>query len=155
MNIAKVHLGEIVVVLNFESSGVRVSSDIENVILINQDINTVLNLVTANFEFVYSHYKSTAAEKSDLKDINNVSISIVLHYLYMYNTWRNTYKNKANLNLQFNEQDFSNPATFDMIISYYRKLYAKDWVEKSNIRLGMTIEDLRKYYSEREKFYNK
>ena len=77
MNIAKVHLGEIVVVLNFESSGVRVSSDIENVILINQDINTVLNLVTANFEFVYSHYKSTAAEKSDLKDINNVSISIV------------------------------------------------------------------------------
>lgn len=154
----EIKLENITLNLYGENSSVRVKSNSENTILHNQSIESVAALVRNNFDEVYSYYKSKAVNNSDLVDVNTVSISIVLQYLYMYNSWRNTYKDKANiinLDLRFNEKDFSNPTTFDIIMSFYRKKYPQDWIEKCHTLLEMTVAELKSYYEEREKFYDK
>lgn len=138
-----------------DTNNVRIKSGKDNIVLNNQNIESVATLVRNNFDIVYNYYKSKSTNNTDLIDINKVSVSIVLHYLYIYNTWKNTYKNKTDLDLRFNKQDLNNPTTLDIIMSFYRKKYAINWIEKCNLLLGMTVEELQNYYEEREKFYNK
>lgn len=151
----EIKLEKIILKLSKEYDNVRIKSDNDNVILINQDIEIVASLIKNNFDIVYGYYKSKVINSTDLEDINSVSITIILQYLYMYNTWQNTYKNKINQDLQFNERDFNNPTTFDLIMDYYRKNRPHYWLEKSCVLLGMNVMDLQKYYAERERFYNK
>ena len=145
--------------LSNENGNVRAKSTNDNVILINQSVDNIADIIKLNFDIVNGFYKSRIANKTaegfELSDINQVSITIVLHYLYMYNSWKNTYENKANQDLRFNEKDFSNPSTSDIIMSFYRKKYPNDWETKSSILLGITTEELQRYYGERQKFYNK
>ncbi|HWZ04672.1 MAG TPA: hypothetical protein VNX40_13740 [Mucilaginibacter sp.] len=145
--------------LSKESGGVRVKSNTDNVILINQSVDNIANIIKLNFNVVNGFYNSRIANKPietvELADINQISITIVLRYLYMYNSWRTIYKNKANQDLRFDTEDFGNPSTSDIIFSFYRKKYPNNWETPSSILLGITREELKKYYNEREKFYNK
>lgn len=151
-----VQLGNTNLGLISENLNVRVISDTENVLLKNQSIEQVRQLLADNYAIVYRHYSSKSlCSSEDLENVNKVSISIVLHYLYMYNNWRNTYRNMQDFDLRFNDKDFANPTTFDIIVNYYKKRYPYDWIRKCNRLLGMSAKELQKYYEEREKFYNK
>lgn len=141
-----------------KQNSVRVISDTENVILANQAISNVVQIIEKNFLFVYDFYTSRVGNnlsKIDALDIEVISIKIVLGYLYMYNMWRNTYKNKANLSLDFDKKDFSHPATADIIFYYFKKKYPNHWIEKSAVLLGMSESKTSRYYKGRELFYNK
>lgn len=152
----EIKLEHITLSLYSESNNVNVKSKYANVILSNQNIEDVTNLIINNFHVVYSHYKSRVAYNSDiLIDINVISVFIVLHYLYMYNTWRHTYKGKENIKLGFDNNDFNNPTTLDIIINYYKEKYPNNWIEKCNILLEMSEEELYDYYKKRADFYNK
>jgi hypothetical protein len=141
-----------------EGANVRVKSNKENLILSNQNIDSVAELIQYNFDVVVNHYKlmiDREKKEFDLKDINFISISIVLHYLYMYNSWRVMYKKQENKDLRFNEKDFSNPSTHDIVFNYFKTKYSNDWEEKCAVLLGMELNELNAYYKTRESFYNK
>lgn len=141
-----------------EGANVRVKSNKENLILSNQNIDSVAELIQYNFDVVVNHYKlmiDREKKEFDLKDINFISISIVLHYLYMYNSWRVMYKKQENKDLRFNEKDFSNPSTHDIVFNYFKTKYPNDWEEKCAVLLGMELNELNAYYKTRESFYNK
>ncbi|HEX8576641.1 MAG TPA: hypothetical protein VF677_10155 [Flavobacterium sp.] len=154
----KIEIENITLSLSDEGGNVRVKSDNENVILSNQNINTISELIKYNFKVVNNHYKlmvDKAKEKFDFKDISWVSVAIVLYYLYMYNSWRSMYKKQDNRDLRFIEKDFSHPSTHDIIFNYFKTKYPGDWEEKCSILLGMSVEQFRAYYKTREAFYNK
>lgn len=137
--------------LSNEGSSVRVKSNTENVILSNQVIDVVGDLIKHNFNIVNEHYKKTfknSEEVIDFKDLNLVSIKIVLHYLYMYNSWKDK-------ELKFSVKDFTNPSTHDIIFNYFKENHPKSWEKKSATLLGMGLNDLKIYYKTREVFYNK
>lgn len=151
-------LENITISLSREGNNVRVQSDKENVILFNQRVETVSELLTHNFKVVSGHYRliiSEAKDKFDFKDITIICIAILLHYLYMYNSWRSMYKKQENKDLRFNEKDFNNPSTHDILFDYFKTKYPNDWEEKCAILIGKELTELKTYYKTREEFYNK
>ncbi len=148
------------ITLNLSNDGntVVVRSNRENIILPRQSIDTVAELIMHNFNVVINHYKSMIDKGSvafDFNDINFISISIALHYLYMYNSWRAMYKKQENRDLKFIEKDFNNPSTRDIVFNYFKANYPNDWEEKCAGLLGMEFSALEAYYKTREDFYNK
>jgi hypothetical protein len=90
----EIKLENITLSLLGEGGDVRVKSNKENIVLSYQSIDTVSELIKHNFDVVSSHYKlmiSETKDKFDFEDIDQVSITIVLYYLYMYNSWRSMY----------------------------------------------------------------
>lgn len=141
-----------------EGANVRVKSNKENLILSNQNVDSVAELIRYNFDVVANHYKLMIDREKkgiDPKDINFMSISVVLHYLYMYNSWRIMYKKQENNDLRFNEKDFSNPSTHDIVFNYFKTKHPDDWEEKCAILLGMELSHLKAYYKARKDYYNK
>lgn len=65
------------------------------------------------------------------------------------------YKKQENKDLKFNEKDFSNPSTHDIVFNYFKTKYPNDWKEKCAVLLGMGLSELNAYYKTRESFYNK
>lgn len=155
----EIKLDNITLYLSDESGrNVRVKSDKENVILSNQNVDIVSELINHNFNIVSNYYKlmlSKSKETIDLEDTNLVSIEIVLYYLYMYNSWRSSYKKQENKDLNFNEKDFNNPSTHDIVFNYFKTKFPTNWEEKCAALLGMELDELKTYYKTREDFYNK
>ena len=144
--------------LTNESGNVRVKSNAENIVLINQQVENISQLIVHNFEIVRDHYKSKikdAKEKIDLTDICHISIKIVLYYIFIYNSWRNIYKKQRNKDLKFQCDDLKNASTSDIIIKYYKNKYPDIWENKCCILLDMNIEELKEYFESRRYFYNK
>lgn len=156
--IKEILVENIIISLSVEGQNVRVKSKDQDIILTNQSIDTVAELIILNFNIVSNHYKvmiGTAKKSFDFEDIYHVSIAIVLHYLYMYNTWRSMYKKQENKELRFNEKDFSNSSTHDIIFYYLKFKYPDSWEEMCVILLGMESSQLKAYYKARNHFYNK
>lgn len=154
----EIKIENITLSLSDESGSIRVKSNGENIILTNQNIDAVSALIIHNFNIISNYYKSVITKengKFDLGEINHVSITIVLYYLYMYNSWKSLYKKQENKDLRFNDKDFVNPSTYDIIFKYFKKRYPNDWEEKCAVLLGMELSELKAYYKTREEFYNK
>lgn len=154
----EIKLGNITLSILSEGDNVRVKSDRENNILSNQSVDNVFELIKHNFDVVSSHYKSMINEtkdKFDFEDLNQISIAIVLYYLYMYNSWRFMYKKQENRDLRFNEKDFLHPSTHDIVFNYFKSMHQNDWEAKCAVLLGMELTELKAYYKTREDFYNK
>lgn len=155
----EIKIENITLSLSNESGNVRVRSDKESIILPNQSIDAVSDLIKHNFDLVINHYKLMTDNKGekefDFTDLNTISISIVLHYLYMYNSWRTMYKQQEKRDLKFIEKDFSHPSTHDILFNYFKTKYPNDWEEKCAVLLGMEETELNAYYKTREEYYNK
>ena len=144
--------------LSSEGANVRVKSNKEDVILSNQNVNTVSELIKHNFNVVNNHYRvmvEKTKKEFDFNDVAIISIAIVLHYMYLYNSWRSMYKKQENRDLRFNEKDFSNPSSHDIVFNYFKTKYPSEWEERCAVLLGMELSELKAYYKTREDFYNK
>ena len=92
------------IALSIEGKNVLVKLNEHVTILVNQNIDTVSDLLIKNFYSVKEHYMfivDSAKEQIDRKDIDNISLEIVLYYLYMYNSWRIIYKKHEDRDLRF------------------------------------------------------
>jgi hypothetical protein len=149
------------ITVNFleENNNVRINTGNETIVLVNQSSKAVSEIIKINFDIVNNYLKSriidNLTENLNVIEINKLSMTIVLHYLYMYNSWKNTYKNKSNQDLNFNKKDFDNPSTADIIIRFYKKSSPEEWEKKSSILLGMTSNKFQEFYRERQKYYSK
>jgi hypothetical protein len=145
-------------IISEEGSNIRVIGFNSSTILSNQDVETVCGLINHNFKMVRNHYKSMLNGSNigfEEFDISSISFLIVMFYLYMYNTWKSSYKKQENKDLHFNLKDFNNPSTRDIIFNYYKTKYPIDWEIKCAILIGMELNELKAYYKNRLAFYNK
>ena len=142
-----------------EQDNVRIIAPDKNVLLRRQTISEVAAIVERNFLLVNPYYLSKIPVnlKGDFDpvDINIVSLSIVLNYLSMYNSWRIQYQRKKYDDLGFKHEDFDHALTHDIIFQFFKRKYPGDWDVKCSVLLGMTLEELRSYYKRREQYYNK
>ncbi len=116
--IREIKIEDVVLVLSNEGNNIRVKSLSENVILINQTIDVVSEIIKYNLEIVINHFRLKVKEDYGQlveEDITQLSVSVVLYYLYMYNSWKNLYKKEAKRDLKFIVSDFDNVSTFDII----------------------------------------
>jgi len=150
-------LDKLIIYLYVDNNDVRVIFDKIEKTITNQNIENVIELIEYNFKVVRSYYNKIVMNEQnfDLSDINYLSISIVIFYLHMYNLWKNMYKKQENKSLKFQEKDFINPSTSDIVFSFYKKKYPDDWQQRCSVLLGMQLNDLKEYYKRRELFYTK
>ena len=150
-------LDKLIIYLYVDNNDVRVIFDKIEKTITNQNIENVIELIEYNFKVVRSYYNKIVMNEQnfDLSDINYLSISIVIFYLHMYNLWKNMYKKQEIKSLKFQEKDFINPSTSDIVFSFYKKKYPDDWQQRCSVLLGMQLNDLKEYYKRRELFYTK
>lgn len=148
-------LGDIHGILRHEKDGIRVLLAGENVILPHLDLATASAIITRNFDIVCNHYRYATVNGCKISEVQRISVSIVLHYLYIYNIWRKSYPNMANLDLGFREEDFRSPGTFDIIAHYCKQYYPDAWMEKAVVLLKMSKEVIRQYEDRRQLYYNR
>lgn len=144
----------------FEDGGdVRIILPKRSVLLRDQRIDLVVPVIKHNYEQIVSYYQSKLGNNMkdgiDHADISYISLSILLHYLSMYNSWRQWYARHRNMDLSFKEEDFSHPPTHDIIFRYFRASYPDSWEEKCCLLLGKSMQELKAYYANRELYYNK
>jgi hypothetical protein len=143
---------------HFEGSNIRVKSPTQEVLLLNLEIETASELIQRNFDFVLSHYKATiekARENFDDNDLHELSLIIVLHYLYMYCMWRTQYEAYRQKDLKFDPADLHHSSTHDALFFYFKEKHPKTWREKSALLLNMSAAEFQVYYKSREDYYNK
>ena len=153
-------LRNIPLTLTEEGNDIRVKSPDQSVLLVSTNIEFVMSIIEENFQIVDSFYlkriEASPETTFDPEDVHSLSISIVLSYLSMYCSWRVWYPTRKKYqDLTFKHEDFKHPSTYDIVFRYYRGIYPKDWEIKCSVLLSMGLDDLKRYYEERLKYYNK
>lgn len=155
----KFSIKNIPLVLLEEGDNVRVKSPSQNIFLASQNIENVILIIEENFTIVDSFYQKRISDSSKTSfnpgDIHNLSLTIVLSYLSMYNSWRLKYKAKKYQDLTFRVEDLDHPTTSDHIFRYFKNNYPEDWELKCSVIMAMELADLKAYYERREQYYNK
>jgi hypothetical protein len=141
--------------LKTETNGLRVTTEYENLLLFNQTFEETKNTVENNYAIVKKHFQDKVGSVVSEKDLENVSLKIVLYYFYMYNHWRTMYEREKNRDLTFLQKDFEHPYTSYQIIDFFKNLYPGKYAEKCEIMLGMTQDEFRVYAERKEQFDNK
>lgn len=144
--------------LSFEGSNVRVKSPTWEFLLFDQEIETASDLIKHNFDIVVNHYKAMTEKATgnfDDNDLHELSLIIVLDYLYMYCMWRTQYEAHRHKDLKFNRADLHHPSTHDTLFFYFKTKHPKTWREKSALLLNMGADEFQVYYKSREDYYNK
>lgn len=155
----EIKLEDITLNIMKEDDGVRVTSEDESILLSDESVRNIISIITSNFVTVKTYYQSRIPDdrKNEFhtSDVNRISVSILLHYLYVYNSWRRRYKKQGKIDLLFNDEDFDQPSTHDIIFNYFRKKYPDDWEGKCGMLLDLKLDDLQDYFKNRQAFYNK
>lgn len=155
----EIKLGDVTVNVMAEDDDVRVRSNGENILLSDESVRNIIGIITSNFVTIKTYYQSRIPDdrKNEFQasDLNRISVSILLHYLYVYNSWRRRYNKQRKIDLLFKDKDFDQPSTHDIIFNYFRKKYPDDWEGKCSMLLNLKLDDLQDYFKNRQAFYNK
>ncbi len=137
------------------SGGIRVNDGCRSILLPKMSMDEAAGLIQENYSVVYAYYIRFVTDDKGRAELQQISLNIVLHYLYMYNNWRANTAQMSNLDLHFKNEDFNSPGTFDIITWYYKEKHPKSWKEKSAVLMGFNMEAFSIKYAARELFYNK
>lgn len=148
------HIEKIQIELTEDLYGIRLKTATDDLPLPGQTIAETMETVRINFETVQEKYKKSATDKIDMDELNEVCLKIVLHYFYLYNTWKETNEKEKDRDLAFLPKDFSHPYTFDIVIQYFKNKYPTDYAGKCAAMLDMQVDKLLKYEYDRADFYN-
>jgi hypothetical protein len=148
------YIEKIKIDLTEDQYGLQLKALDEKLPLPSQTIEETKAIVTKNFDLVKEKFYETSATIIAIEDLNEVCLRIVLHYFYLYNTWKNIYEKEKNRDLTFLDKDFSHPNTYDKIIQFFKNKYPKDYAPKCAVMLGIKATELLKYEADKQDFYN-
>jgi hypothetical protein len=133
-------------------NAVRLISEDNSLPFQNQTQEAIKDLVTNNYRIVKSYYESKANSSEYLADLSRLCLKIVLHYLLMYNLWRDMYKFEKNRDLTFLVDDFDSVGTHDIILRYFMKRYPQNYAIKCQFILNMTETEFKEFEKNRVQF---
>lgn len=148
------YIERIKIELTEDEYGLRLKTTDADLPLPGQTIAETTETIEKNFKIVQEKYKTSASGKIDTDELNEVSLKIVLHYFYLYNTWKSIYEKEKDRNLTFLSKDFDHPFTYDIIIQYFKNKYPNDYAGKCSGMLDIPADKLLKYEYDRAEFYH-
>lgn len=144
------------VALRPELPGLRLTTNFGgNLLIANASLTETQQVVTQNYDIVKQHYLNLSNNRVLTKDIEMVSLHVVLNYFYLYQLWRTLYTHQENRSLAFLQADFGHPNTADTITAYFKAKYPEDYHTKCSILLGMDKEAFKLYEKGRQQFYDR
>lgn len=137
-----------------EPYGIRLKTPQEEKFLGHQTTQALRDIVAQNFSFVKSAYEQRCPEGLPADELHEVSLQVVLHYLAQYNSWRNLYEKYRDCDLGFQEKDFDHPFTHDILLSYFKNRYPKDYGRICGSLANKQPEVMLEYERNRDYFYD-
>jgi hypothetical protein len=137
-----------------EHNNCRIIANSEDVLLQDVTADNIIEILRKDFSIVKAHYLDISIVKFiNDADIDNISMLIVLRWLYMHNLWIS--EGKKGVSLRFQVGDLTHPYTYDMVLNYFKEHYPSDWKDKASIVMKMNLNSLDEYVQKRQEFYNK
>ncbi|MBK6546225.1 MAG: hypothetical protein IPG12_13260 [Saprospiraceae bacterium] len=134
--------------------GLQLKTAYKELPLPGQNFADTMDILRKNFEVVKGQYIKTASTNIESEELNEVCMRIVLHYFYLYNSWKYSNEKEKDRDLTFLAKDFKHPNSMDIIIQYFKNKYPKDYAGKCASILGITAEELLKYENNNNEFYS-
>lgn len=149
------NIDHIIVRIDNEVNGIRLTTETENLLLQNQTFIETKSVIEKNYKIVKEYFQDKMSATITETDLENFSLKIVLHFFYMYNLWRTMYKKEKNRDLTFLGKDFKHPYTSYHIIDYFKNKYPDNYMDKCETILEMTSEQFKDYLISKEQFENR
>ena len=140
--------------LTEDQYGLRLNWDNAQLPLPGQTLATATDLLQKNFATVIGRFSQLASDDIPAEELHEVSLKVVLHYFYLYNSWKYSNEKEKDRDLAFLPKDFQHPNTYDIILQYFKIKYPGDYARKSASLTEKTVEELLKYEYDRDSFYN-
>lgn len=150
-----IKLDSIIINISDEDNGIRLTTENENWFIPRQTLDETKAIIEKNFKIIKTYFQDKLGEIITGSDLDNVSLKITLLYFQMYNHWRTMYKRERNRDLTFIQKDFEHPYTSNEIVDYFKNKYPDSYIEKCEIMLNMTNEQVKEYIIRKEQFDNK
>ncbi len=121
----------------------------------NDSPQRVAQIIENNYNVVKSYYAFHLAltRMPCKKDLNAISLQIVMYYLALYSSWKVKYT-KSNYDIVFYQKDFDHPSTMDIVVFYLQKKYPLTWKTQSAGYLNMELTELEDYWQRRLQYFN-
>lgn len=148
------YIENIQIELTKSQHGLRLEAFGDVLPLPGQTIIQTKKIITENFHVVKTKYEKNVFDKIPAGDLNEVSLKIVLHYFYLYNSWKSLCEKECERSLAFLNKDFTHPYTYDKIIQHFKNKNAKDYAGQCSAMIGITKDELSKYEADREYLYS-
>jgi hypothetical protein len=145
-------IGSINIAVTSDGTGIRLQTDSENILLVDQSFEVIEPIVLQNFDIVRKQYQRNAAALLSDNELDELAIKIAFSYLALYNTWRTVYPKEKDRDLTFLPKDFDSPMTYDLVTAYIRKKFPKDYREKCAVVIGISVEEYMSYEKARQEF---
>lgn len=140
--------------LTEDQYGLRLTWGDNRLPLPGQTLATTTDLLQKNFATVKGRFSQIASDDITAEELHEVSLKVVLHYFYLYNSWKYSNENEKDRDLAFLQKDFHHPYTYDTILQYFKLKYPGDYALKCACLTEKTADELLKYEYDRNSFYN-
>ena len=140
--------------LTEDQYGLRLNWDDAQLPLPGQTLATATDLLQKNFATVKGRFSLLASDTIPAEELDEVSLKVVLHYFYLYNSWKYSNEKEKDRDLAFLQKDFHHPYTYDIILQYFKLKYPGDYALKCACLTEKTADELLKYEYDRDSFYN-
>jgi hypothetical protein len=144
-------IGSVTIQTQEEVNGLRLTTDFEQVLLLNQTKTSVRPLIQKNFQIVKGILMTRDAALDEI-EMNELSLKIVLRYLCLYNNWKQFYPKEKDRDLTFITEDLQTPATFDIVKEFILDRHPRNYQELSAAILGVEIDKFKNYEKARLEF---
>jgi hypothetical protein len=144
-------IGSVTIQTQEEVNGLRLTTDFEQVLLLNQTKTSVRPLIQKNFQIVKGILMTRDAALDEI-EMNELSLKIVLRYLCLYNNWKQFYPKEKDRDLTFITEDLQTPATFDIVKEFILDRHSRNYQELSAAILGVEIDKFKNYEKARLEF---
>jgi hypothetical protein len=118
------------------------------------------NAINAAMDQMLSHYKprnkkTLIGEYLSEKQLSEMTLNVVLHFLYMYSNWRRTNDKYKDLELKLQPTDFDHIQANDECYWYCKSKLTGNFRVSAAALMGKTDKELRGYEVARERFANR
>ena len=105
------------------------------------------------FNTIHNYYVNISDSQVPLEFVKELSVVDTDYYYEQYSRFRRQYPKSAKRYSSFQLKDLDHPATFEMVIKYFKNKRSDSYREFSRKLLNMSEEDLIKFEKYLEDFY--
>ncbi len=141
-----------------DSGNIQVLTEDTNVLFVKQKSDVLRKIINQAMAVASSHYQNRVATSGidfTEREIQEISLKVVLHNLYVYNMWKNDYPKYHDLELKVTVEDLKHPQSEDQCYFYCKKKYGADYSSYTAALNGQTREQFESWERGRIAFWDR
>ncbi len=152
------YVAKLGVTLQPEDTGTRVRFQHQSVLFGKLAPDTLRERLNEAMQLAVAHYTRTVERRQvelEARHIEGASLQVVLHHLFVYNSWRLTTERHKEHPLRLEQEDLTHPQSHDECWFYCEKVLGADYARHAAALTGMSLEEFARYQAGRRAFWDR